>query len=277
MSSSRIIYYYQTLVGLEPLLNLDVPPCTHIILSAVHFGTNPDGSPYIHLNDYPPDDLKFTECWKQLKTLSSRGVTILIMLGGAGGAYSDLFKDDNSYKIYYNMLKNTIKKYDIIKGIDLDIEEYVKLSDIQMLMQNLHEDFGNKFIMTMAPLGGSLQSDTTGMGGFIYKELFNSPQGQYISWFNGQFYGSYTKDDIDKVVENGYPVDMVVMGMISSQFPSMESFSDCLITLLEIKEKYPNFGGVDVWEYFNSPPGIIKDPSIWAHVIYKLFNSPIQV
>lgn len=272
MIQPRIIYYYQTLIGLESIINLSTPPCTHIILSAFHFGTNSDNSPYIHLNDHSPNDPKFKKCWEQLQILSDRGVTILIMLGGAGGAYSDLFTDDKSYNTYYTMLKNTISTYDIIKGIDLDIEEYVNIDDVKLLIHDLHSDFGDKFIITMAPLGSSLQSDSIGMGGFIYKELYNSPQGKYINWFNGQFYGSYTIDDIDKVIDNGYPVDMVVMGMISSQFPSLCTFSRCLITLLQIKEKYPDFGGVDVWEYFNSPPGIVKYPALWAHIIHKLFR-----
>lgn len=271
-SYSRIIYYYQTLVGLDSLLNEPTPTCTHIILSAFHFGTNNDGTPYIHLNNYPPDNSRFTDCWNQLRILSERGVTIMIMLGGAGGAYTTLFQNETTYKTYYTMLKNTILQYDIIKGIDLDIEEYVHLSDVKRLMQDIHNDFGDSFIITMAPLGGSLQTDCTGMGGFIYKELYESPEGQYINWFNGQFYGSYNISDLNTVVNNGYPVDMIVMGMISSQFSSDNKFSECLDTLSEIKKQYPDFGGVDVWEYFNSPPGKIKNPSIWSDSISNIFK-----
>ena len=29
---------------------------THIHLSSIHFGINNDGTYYIHLNDYPPND-----------------------------------------------------------------------------------------------------------------------------------------------------------------------------------------------------------------------------
>jgi hypothetical protein len=270
MTSSRIIYYYQTLIGLQCILEEAIPTCTHIILSAFHFGTNPDGSPYIHLNNYSPDDVRFTECWQQLQTLSERGVTILIMLGGAGGAYTELF---SNYNTYYNMLKDTINKYDVISGIDLDIEEYVHINDIKRLMGDIRGDFGDKFIITMAPLGSSLQTDEIGMGGFIYKDLYNSPEGQYISWFNGQFYGSYTIDDVDRVVNNGYPSEKVVMGMISSQFSTFTTFTECLVTLIKIKQRYPDFGGVDVWEYLNSPPGITKNPSIWSESISNVFNS----
>ena len=45
--TNRIIYYYQTFTGLKPILNKDI--VTHIHLSSIHFGTNSDNSPYIHL------------------------------------------------------------------------------------------------------------------------------------------------------------------------------------------------------------------------------------
>ena len=33
----KVIYYYQTLVGLKSILEEDAPTCTHIILSSIHF------------------------------------------------------------------------------------------------------------------------------------------------------------------------------------------------------------------------------------------------
>ena len=85
----KIIYYYQTLIGLKSLLEED-KPCTHIILSSIHF-ENYDGSVYIHLNDHDPNDSIFDD-WKELKILSDRGVVIMIMMGGAGGVYRFIFK-----------------------------------------------------------------------------------------------------------------------------------------------------------------------------------------
>ena len=193
----KIIYYYQTLVGLKSILNEDIPSCTHIIVSSIHFGKNEDGSPYIHLNDHSPDDPIFNNCWKELKTLSARGVTIMVMMGGAGGAYTELF---SNYEVYYNLLKTFIQSHDIIKGIDIDIEEEVELENVQRLIQDIHNDFSkneemkneDRFIITMAPLGDSLMYDMPGMGGFVYKDIYNSGVGEYINWFNGQYYGSYT-------------------------------------------------------------------------------------
>ena len=258
----KIIYYYQTLVGLKSILDEETPTCTHIILSSIHFGKNKDNSPYIHLNDHSPDDSTFDECWKELKTLSDRGVVGMVMMGGAGGAYGDLF---SNYDTYYGLLKNMISKHsDVIKGIDIDIEEGVELNDVKKLIQNIHDDFGEDFIITMAPLGGSLKYDSPGMGGFVYKDLYNSEVGKYINWFNGQYYGSYTIYDFMKTVQNGYPAEKIVMGMVSGNFPTKSSFDVALETIKHIKEKYPDFGGVDVWEYFDSPPGDKSDPGEWS-------------
>ena len=45
-------------------------------------------------------------------------------------------------------------------------------------------DFGKDFIITMAPVAYALQSDTTGMGGFCYKDLYKSKEGVLIDYFN---------------------------------------------------------------------------------------------
>ena len=37
---------------------------------------------------------------------------------------------------------------------------------------------------TMAPVSPSLETDYPGMGGFVYKDLYNSLEGKYIDYFN---------------------------------------------------------------------------------------------
>jgi len=191
----------------------------------------------------------------------------MVMMGGAGGAYTDLF---SNYNTYYNLLKEFIRAREFIKGIDIDIEEFVKLTDVKKLIKDIWMDFGSDFIITMAPLGSSLMSDVTGMGGFVYKDLYKSEVGSYINWFNGQYYGSYTLDNMIRTVQNGYPPEKVVMGMISDQFPDKDAFATGLATIKNIKKIYPDFGGVDVWEYFDSPPGNKADPSLWSKEIKNM-------
>ena len=93
----RIIYYYQTFLadGLKDILYPN-SPVTHIHLSAIHFGnnnTNNNKVPYIHLNDYTPDNVRFQQVWKDLKKANDLGITVVVMLGGAGGAFDYLFND----------------------------------------------------------------------------------------------------------------------------------------------------------------------------------------
>ena len=119
----------------------------------------------------------------------------------------------------------------------------------------------------MAPVQSSLQQDYPGMGGFVYKNLYNSPQGQRINYFNGQFYGDYSTDAYEQAVNNGYPADKVVMGTIYGQ-----DFTKCLDTVTQLANKYEKFGGVFMWEYFMAPPGAPANPGLWAYKIKNMLN-----
>ena len=263
---NRIIYYYQTFNGLQDILDKQV--VTHIHLSSIHFGNNKDGSPYIHLNDEDPHNKIFDTVWKECYEASASGINIILMVGGAGGAFSYLF---DQFDTYYPLLKQCIESQPCIRGIDLDIEESVKLKDVQTLIRTLKTDFGKDFIIAMAPLGDSLMTDDEGMGGFVYKQLYTSPEGKMINYFNGQFYGSFSFDSYDKAIQNGYPEEKVVMGMESTEF-NKDTFMNALDEVSKIKQKYPTFGGVFNWEYFSSPPDP-NVPSEWAMEMYTVIHA----
>ena len=264
--SSKICYYYQTFIGLQPLL--DNPELVDIIMvSSIHFGMNKGGFPYIYLNDNPPDDECFNALWEETKILSEKGVKIMLMMGGAGGAYGELF---SNYSLYYPMLIETIEKYDWITGIDLDIEENVDLSKVKSLMNNIKKDFGDDFTITMAPVQGALMEDGPGLGGFSYKELYNSPEGKYISHFNVQCYNSYTLEAIETIIKNGYPPDKIIMGMLGGSY-SPSDWGTVLKEVKNVKSAYTDIGGVFCWEYCNSPPDI-KDPSKWAKAMTEILK-----
>ena len=93
----KTIYYYQTFIGLEKLIpkskDIDV-----IIVSSIHFGENK-----LYLNDNIPHDPIFNKLWEQTKILSEKGVKIMLMMGGAGGAYQELF---SNFSVYYPLLIN---------------------------------------------------------------------------------------------------------------------------------------------------------------------------
>lgn len=257
----RVIYYYQTLDSLQNILYSGT--VTHIHLSSIHFGFNSDGSPYIHLNDYHPTDQRFDKVWQELFIAKQNGIQIILMMGGAGGAFQDLF---SHYHTFYPLLKSLLEeKSNIISGLDLDIEEEVPLPQVENLIQQVRMDFGKTFTLTMAPIQSSLQNDQPGMGGFIYKDLYASPVGKEISYFNGQFYQEYTQRAYQAVVENGYPETKVVMGMLMGQ-----DFSSALIEIKKLYEEYgDDFGGVFIWEYSGAP-------SNWSVKINQIFTSEIS-
>ena len=270
--SNRICYYYQTFNGLDKLIENPSVVDT-IIVSSIHFGNNKDGTPYIHMNDLEPSNKAFDIVWNQTKLLSDKyNKEILLMMGGAGGAYGELFKN---YDVYYPMLVNTIKTHNWIKGVDLDIEEPVSISGVQKLIRDIHSDFGDSFTITMAPLASSLMSDQGGMGGFIYKDLFTSEEGKFITRFNVQAYGSYNYETFESMVNNGYPADKLVLGMLSGQF-NKDAFATALIEIRKIVNIYGNIGGVFDWEYFDAPPNP-NDPSEWAKYMSEIIKPETNI
>lgn len=256
----KTIYYYQTFVGLEKLMthlqDIDV-----IIVSSIHFNKVND-KPQIYLNDNKPNDKLFDQLWNETHHCSVQGVTIMLMIGGAGGAYQELFND---FEANYAQLRDLLREKTWIQGIDLDIEETTKMEDIQKLMDRLMKDFGDDFIITMAPVATSLMNDGRSMAGFNYKQLYKSSQGRFIRWFNTQCYNSFSIDTYHSIIKNGYPPNKVVMGMESGQFDE-KSFKEALQTIRILVNEYPNMAGVFDWEYLDAPPSK-DDPSLWCRLI----------
>ena len=100
------------------------------IVSSIHFGKDKNNIKSIYLNDNKPYDPIFNELWFQTEKASVQGCTIMLMIGGAGKAYKELFSDFNTY---YPQLKQLIMEKSWIKGIDLDIEESTSIDNVKML------------------------------------------------------------------------------------------------------------------------------------------------
>ena len=269
MLQNKIIYYYQSFIGLETILNNPIKT-THIIVSSIHFGKNNNDEFYIHLNDYPPDHKLFTKMWKETKEASDKNITIMLMVGGAGGAYGCWFENEESYQKGLEMLFTVISQNPFIKGIDLDIEEPVSLVNVRKVIRDLKTKYGSDFIITMAPVCNSLIYNYPGLGNFVYKDLMNTEEGKLIDWFNCQFYFQYSKEIFDECVRNGYDSSRIIFGMISSNF--VNNFDKALEEIKKVKEEYPNFGGVYIWEYCNSPPDC-KNPYMWSEKISEILKT----
>jgi len=278
-STHRVIYYYQTLTDLTPVIqNLNPatgkPYPTHINLGAFHLGPQSDGT-LMHLNDYPPDNPIFAKPWQQLKQLQGMGVKLHMLLGGAACcSFQSLFSDWNRL---YPVLKQTLQQYHF-DGIDLDIEESVALTDVQRLIDQLSADFGSSFAITLAPVASDLTGGG-GLSGFDYKDLYNSPQGARIAWFNTQFYSGFgslsSTSDYDRAVRNGFPADKIVAGMLSNPANGggYVNINTAASTVKQLARKYSNFGGVFAWEYFNSLPGGTAHPEQWSILMTQSMNS----
>ena len=161
----------------------------------------------------------------------------------------------------YKLLVDFLKSHKWISGIDLDIEETVNINQVKKLINDLNRQFPYS-IMTMAPVLEDLQDDSCAIFGLNYKDLYNSPEGKRINWFNGQFYGSFNLNSYNSVIQNGYSPNKIVMGMESIDFDK-QTFPTALNEVKEIKQKYPTFGGVYNWEYYDSPPDN-TNPLEWA-------------
>lgn len=180
----RIIYYYQTFTDLTPVY-INTIYTTHIHLSAIHFGYN-NNTPYIHLNDDCPYDKKFDMMWNQLSIAKTKGIKIVLMIGGAGGAYNALF---SNYKVFYPMLIKLINDKFCIGGVDLDIEEECDINDVRRLICDISRDTRAipNFIISMAPVSSDMIISTNSLYSYLqamiryndwtYKELYETNEG----------------------------------------------------------------------------------------------------
>jgi len=286
VTSKRVIYYYQTQYYQGKYVSLSkiwkqVNPTTHkpittdVMVAAFHLGYDSNNKPYIHLNDNVPGDPMFKIMWQQVATLQKNGVSVRMMLGGAAqGSYANLF---SHWSTFYPILKGTLKHYKL-DGIDMDIEEPVTLSNAQRLIDRLNKDFGKAFIMTMSPVAPDLSS-YVGVSGFHYKDLYNSPEGKRINWFNGQFYCGWgtlgSPLNYEAIINNGYPADKIVGGMIGNpaNCSGFVPINTVAKTVKELVAKYPSFGGVADWEYFNTLPGGLADPVKWGAIMAKAMGN----
>jgi hypothetical protein len=267
-SSKRVVVYYQTQYPngtyVSPLgLTDHSTGATDLLIGAFHL--NGDGS--VHLNDDPPGDPKFTQMWADVATMRAKGVHALGMVGGAAqGSFQRL---DTDFATYYPLLKNVVSTYHL-DGLDLDVEESMSLGGVERLIDQLHTDFGSGFLVTLAPVATAL-SGGGNLSGFSYDQLYRDRAGS-IAWFNAQFYCGWgslgSTSGYDAVISHGVvPADKVVAGTLTNPANCGSGYVDPTTlhnTLAALTAKYPSFGGVAGWEYFNSLPGGTAAPWQWA-------------
>lgn len=131
----------------------------------------------------------------------------------------------------------------------------------------------------MAPVASALTSPNGGdLSGFSYFDLDDqavaSDGTKLVSWYNGQFYSGFgspaSTSTYDSIISAGWDPARVVMGVLDSPTDGSGYVSTATIesAASNLKSKYPSFGGVDGWEYFDAGSGDSDaQPSQWVQAI----------
>lgn len=250
------------------------------MVAAIHVNEGPGN---ITLNDDPPESEKYTTLYGEMAWLQASGVKILAMLGGAAkGSYERLDGDDTTrFEAYYAPLRDLLRRHKF-DGLDLDIEEPASLPGTIRLIDRLRVDFGANFLITMAPVATALLPNQPHLSGpaFDYG-LLEQMRGHEIAWYNTQFYCGWgdasTTAWYDAIIGLGWNPNKVVMGLITNPsngaghvaWPVLEN------VVRTLRTRYPTFGGVMGWEYFNALPGGAERPWEWVANMGRTLRTPL--
>ncbi|KAI1161972.1 glycoside hydrolase superfamily [Nemania serpens] len=279
--SPRVVIYHQSDASLWPLAYVPLATgrgshaVTHVNISAFHLNENEDNSEiWVTLNNYKPDDPYFASLWKDVKIIQGYGVKVLAMLGGwTKGVFSRLDKatDTDTFKKSYAAIKNVIDTFHL-DGVDLDVEESMSQNGINTLIDRLVNDFGEDFIITLAPVASAL-SGGSNLSGFDYVTL-EKDKGDKIAWYNAQFYSGFgtmeTTSDYDDIINTKkFTATRVVAGVLTNKVhgSGYVDLDKLKKSLKKLKKTYGGeFGGVAGWEYEKSKPDE-KSPWAWAQAM----------
>lgn len=277
----RLIVYFQTThdqsgrpISMLPLIHEKQIALTHLIVCSLHINKDSE----VHLNDFPPGDPHFYTLWNETAYMKNAGVKVMGMIGGAApGSFdsSTLDGDAATFEKYYGQVKTVITKFGL-QGMDLDVEQSMSQGGISRLISRLRKDLGSSFIITLAPVASALRNGGN-LSGFDYKKL-ESSNGRDISFYNGQFYSGFgtmaRTDDFTQIVSNGFAASKVVAGQLTSPDNGYGyiPYDQLNATIISLRNKYGQIGGVMGWEYFNSKPGGTQEPWKWAQVMTQILR-----
>jgi hypothetical protein len=260
------VLYYQTThdpfgrpISVLPLVTEKHIALTHLIVCSFHI--NYGG--IVHLNDHPPQSPLFYTLWNETRVMQAAGVKVMGMVGGATpGAFTRSTLDSadvQTFDGYYSQLRNVIAAYRL-DGLDIDVEQRMSQQGITRLVRRLRQDFGPDFIITQAPAASALLRSDGALSGFSYQQLENEV-GADIAFYNTQFYNGLgsmaSADTFASIVDAGWPPTKIVAGQLTSPangggFVPHEQLNK---TVMELRGRYGEIGGIMGWEYFNSAPG----------------------
>ncbi|TCL65334.1 chitinase [Hydrogenispora ethanolica] len=262
----RNVIYYQDQT--HPLAGTLAKPFTHVIVAAFHFQA--DGAIRFH-ND-SPDAPRFAGLWRDVAAVRESGRKILMMLGGAGNGTWRYIHQNACTAV--ETLLHVIDAYQL-DGIDLDWEEWWEVPYdpeqlFSQLISDLSERAGRKLIITMAPVARQIWGKGPGPPG-LYQKILENTRGR-VNWFNVQFYSGFgslqTPADYRRAIRAGFEPHRLVAGSLTGP-QAGEGYIDpgsLALTVRELAEEYPDFGGVDGWEYVYT----VGTP--WANCLQRAMN-----
>ena len=185
--------------------------------------------------------------------------------------------DIESFEAHYRLLHQMLT-WISLDGLDLDVEEAMSLAGIVRLIDRLKLDFGRQFLITLAPVLPAMRAEQN-VSGFDYQTL-EKAFASNIAWYNTQFYCGWgsmeSPDDYHTVIPRGWPASKIVVGLVTNPDNCAGWVPDDALsaTLIALKKRYPDFGGVMGWEYFNSmteQDGHGK-PWCWAELMGRILR-----
>jgi chitinase len=302
-AGGRVVVYYQKHFETEtpsaplagyisplPLLTQNTG-VTAVNLGAIHIdpanGTDPVA---LTINLVDPANPGYAPMWADLQTMQDAGIQLIGMLGGAANFTWITLRDD--YATAYPLLRDFVQTYGL-DGLDLDIETMedsprtgpgfpTDPALVVQLVQDLRADFGDDFLVTMAPIAPALAGDEVNLSGFDYDELY-AQIGDDIAWFNGQFYcghafatPEYYQDIVNYQAQGGgIPTSKIVMIALTNpdNCGGWVPIDELAAGVTALAREYADFGGVAGWEYFNSLPGGPAEPWRWAAEMRAAINA----
>ncbi len=144
----------------------------------------------------------------------------------------------------------------------------MSLAGVVRLIDRLKGDFGEGFLVTLAPVARAMQGRRH-LSGFDY-EVLERVRGGSVAWYNVQFYNGWggveSFGDYDEILRRGWRTEKVVVGTLTSwaNGSGWVGMGELGGTVRALGMFYGGFGGVGGWEYFNSLPGGEGRPWDWA-------------
>lgn len=225
-----------------------LPGLTDLLVCSIHFGLDDTQNVYIHLNDTPPDSAVNQQMFQRARQASQAGTRVHLMIGGAGLAFQFMFAN---LEACYKLLANLLDDLPFVCGIDLDIEESVKLSSVAQLVERVKTDFDIQVSICCVASDLMMPYQPSVFAGFCYADLI-SQVGSLVDSFNVQAYSdaTFSYAAVCQILASQLVVpSKLCMGMISSQ-----DVDQALDQLGAVCRSGIRLNGVFIWDMHSMAP-----------------------